>query len=170
MAFLIILSVAKPVALPLLRQISLPVTLGSPPGPPPSVQRSRATTVPRSNLAHNVIIAPPSIPKNVAMTEENIGPPQLSFADDGMRGGTDDGSPNGVPNSIAELLNRRVPLPAVPVAHPPRISHVMEGNLIYRVQPEYPALARNARIQGTVVLSAIISKEGTIENLRVIRG
>jgi protein TonB len=38
------------------------------------------------------------------------------------------------------------------------------------VQPVYPSLARNARIQGTVVLSAVISKAGTIENLRVVSG
>ena len=46
----------------------------------------------------------------------------------------------------------------------------MEGNLIRRVQPAYPPLARSARIQGQVVLAAIISKEGTIENLRILTG
>lgn len=46
----------------------------------------------------------------------------------------------------------------------------MEGNLIHRVQPEYPQLARQARIQGTVVLRAIISREGRIENLQVLSG
>jgi protein TonB len=38
------------------------------------------------------------------------------------------------------------------------------------VQPVYPPLARNARIQGPVVLAAVISKAGTIENLRVLSG
>jgi protein TonB len=47
---------------------------------------------------------------------------------------------------------------------------MMEGNLIRRVQPQYPPLARSARVQGRVVLAAIISKEGTIENLRVLEG
>ena len=46
----------------------------------------------------------------------------------------------------------------------------MEGNLIHRVQPEYPALAKMARVQGAVVLHAIISKQGTIEGLEVISG
>jgi len=46
----------------------------------------------------------------------------------------------------------------------------MEGNLIYRVQPQYPPLARQERIQGTVVLRAMISREGKIENLQVITG
>jgi protein TonB len=36
--------------------------------------------------------------------------------------------------------------------------------------PQYPAIAKAARIQGTVVLQATISKSGTIENLRVLSG
>lgn len=45
-----------------------------------------------------------------------------------------------------------------------------EGDLIRKVQPTYPPLARSARIQGTVVLQAVISKEGAIENLKVVTG
>ena len=46
----------------------------------------------------------------------------------------------------------------------------MEGNLIFRVQPDYPSLARQVRVQGQVVLRAVISREGTIENLQVLSG
>jgi protein TonB len=42
--------------------------------------------------------------------------------------------------------------------------------LISTVFPKYPALARQARIQGTVVLDANISKDGTVETLQVISG
>jgi len=45
-----------------------------------------------------------------------------------------------------------------------------EGSLIRKVQPAYPVLARSARIQGAVVLQAVISKQGTIENLKVLSG
>jgi len=45
-----------------------------------------------------------------------------------------------------------------------------EGDIIRKVQPTYPPLARSARIQGTVVLQAVISTQGTIENLRVVTG
>jgi len=45
-----------------------------------------------------------------------------------------------------------------------------EGDLIYKVLPVYPALARAARIQGAVELQAVISKQGTIENLRALHG
>ena len=47
---------------------------------------------------------------------------------------------------------------------------MLEGNLIRRVQPVYPPLARGARIQGQVVLAAVISKAGTIDDLRVVSG
>jgi protein TonB len=51
-----------------------------------------------------------------------------------------------------------------------RTSKLMEGNLIRRIAPAYPPLARSARIQGSVVVSALISKAGTIENLQVLSG
>jgi protein TonB len=47
---------------------------------------------------------------------------------------------------------------------------MLQGSLIRRVEPVYPPLARSARIQGQVVLSAVISKAGTIDNLRLISG
>jgi periplasmic protein TonB len=46
----------------------------------------------------------------------------------------------------------------------------MAGNLLDKTVPQYPEIARTARIQGTVVLQATIAKDGTIQNLRVIDG
>jgi protein TonB len=63
-----------------------------------------------------------------------------------------------------------MPVAPRPVAPPLRVSHISEGNLIRKVLPVYPQLARSARIQGAVVLQAVISKEGVIENLRVVTG
>jgi protein TonB len=51
-----------------------------------------------------------------------------------------------------------------------RKSEILEGSLIRKVEPRYPLLAMRARIQGTVVLEAVISKAGTIENLRLVSG
>lgn len=42
--------------------------------------------------------------------------------------------------------------------------------MIRQVKPPYPPLAKQARIQGTVVLEAIINKQGSVENLRVLTG
>jgi protein TonB len=49
-------------------------------------------------------------------------------------------------------------------------SGVQSGLLIRKVNPAYPPLARQARIQGTVILQALISKDGNIENLQLISG
>jgi TonB family protein len=49
-------------------------------------------------------------------------------------------------------------------------SGVSRGLLIHQVSPVYPPAARQARIQGVVILQAKISKEGTIEDLKVISG
>jgi protein TonB len=57
-----------------------------------------------------------------------------------------------------------------PVAHTFRTSSMLQGSLLHQVQPTYPQLAKTARIQGPVVLEAVISKAGAIENLRVISG
>jgi protein TonB len=47
---------------------------------------------------------------------------------------------------------------------------VSAAKLIYQPKPEYPQLARMALTEGAVELEAIIGKDGTIEELRVLRG
>ena len=47
---------------------------------------------------------------------------------------------------------------------------VQSANLISQVAPVYPPLAKQARIQGEVVLEAIIGREGDVTNLRVVSG
>jgi protein TonB len=49
-------------------------------------------------------------------------------------------------------------------------SGTVEGLLIQKTMPVYPAIARATGTSGTVTLGAIISRTGTIENLRVISG
>lgn len=85
--------------------------------------------------------------------------------------GTSSGDRSGLPN-----LFRSGTRPVLPAASPAapnlplRLSRMKEGDLIRKTLPVYPALARGARIQGIVILQAIISKQGTIENLKVLAG
>jgi protein TonB len=79
------------------------------------------------------------------------------------------GALNPVIGSIGIAPTIAPPVPK-PTAPPPHVSVMMEGNLIHKVQPVYPPTARSARVQGAVVLRAIISKSGTIENLQVASG
>ena len=47
---------------------------------------------------------------------------------------------------------------------------VQAAKLIRQVQPNYPALARQIRVQGVVTLEAIIGSDGTIQQLRALSG
>lgn len=74
---------------------------------------------------------------------------------------------NSVPNTHAP----KQPEQASSVPHQTKIqSGVMSGRLVKKVNPVYPPEARSAYIQGTVMLMAIISKEGDIVNLEVTDG
>jgi protein TonB len=77
---------------------------------------------------------------------------------------------NALPISIISGTRPVMPVAPAPIVRPFRKSSMLEGMLIRRVQPAYPALARTARVQGPVVLDAIISKAGTMENLQVLSG
>jgi periplasmic protein TonB len=169
-AILLLIPLIRPIALPFLKPLATPVMLAPPPGPPPSVQSHAIEHHAESNLAQGVLLMPRTIPTHVRDIQEESGPPQLSSSGPYVFGGTGSGDPNGILHSLGSSSAAVVPPPPTAVAHPLRVSHMMEGNLVRRVQPTYPPLARNARIQGQVVLAAIISKEGTIENLRVLAG
>ena len=83
------------------------------------------------------------------------------------------GSHIGVPDGIlgvAETATNR-PLPPPPaVAKPIIVSRMMEGSLAHRVEPIYPPLAIAARIQGIVVLEAVIGRDGAVKNLQSLSG
>jgi len=74
----------------------------------------------------------------------------------------------GVPGSIVSDYSGPVPMPAQP--HPVRTSVVMEGNLIHKVEPKYPTMAKQLHIEGTVLVKAIISREGMIIRAEAERG
>jgi len=62
-------------------------------------------------------------------------------------------------------------LPTRPaLLRPMRVSEMMEGNLIRRVEPQYPPIAKQIHLEGSVILKAIISREGNIERLEVASG
>ena len=63
-----------------------------------------------------------------------------------------------------------IPVPPKPAEKIFRQSEILAGSLIRNVEPKYPPLAMAARDQGPVVLAAVISKAGTIGNLRVVSG
>jgi len=77
-------------------------------------------------------------------------------------------------SQISDVLNFHRTAPArngSPLTKRWRVSDgVEQGLLIREVKPIYPPLARQAGVQGEVILQAVIGKDGRIENLRVISG
>ena len=162
---------------PLLSIQGLPVLqwraeLSVPPPAPAPRAHSHQPIISNSNIRGHQLMMPSRIPHEIATLNENEPPPALELPDgSGVRGAA--GSPesgSGVPFGIGPSTNPMPNFSPPPTVRPIRISHMMEGNLIHRVQPEHPPLARQARIQGTVVLRAIISRDGHIENLQLVSG
>jgi len=143
----------------------LPVPAAPPaPAPPVSGQRPMHS----SNISAGRVQQPPTIPSSVAILHEQPVASSPDVSGLGVIGSTGTRG-RGILGSIGNAIEVAPPPPPAPT-HPIRVSHWAEGNLVDRVQPIYPPLAREARIQGTVELRAIISKSGTIEHLVVLRG
>jgi len=80
------------------------------------------------------------------------------------------GSKDGIPDGLVSDAGRAIPRPPVASLAALRVSRMMEGNLIHRVDPPYPFIAREAGVQGTVVIKAIISRDGAIEREELLSG
>jgi len=155
-------------ALPKLLLMGQLVAPTPPPGPPPMASQPVRNRAP-SNMLGDALLTPARIPSVVANLSETEVPPAPDLSNGPwVPGGT--GGPGGRSALTSLLGGGFTPLPPAPVVVPTRVSHMMEGNLVHRVQPDYPVLARQARIQGVVVLRAVISREGKIENLQVLSG
>lgn len=112
------------------------------------------------------IIVPISIPARLPKFNGPEGPPPgMNVAAMETDGGVPGGVDRAFDNNEAKPEVRAAPKGPAVVS-----SGVMAGAIIYKVTPVYPAIARAARVEGTVVLDAVISKTGTIENLRVVSG
>jgi len=151
-----------------------------PPPPPPAAQPQVKVVkvIPRQFDAGR-LMAPKSVPKEIAVIKEDELPPPTSGVG-GVVGGVPGGAIGGTPGGVLGGIIGSVPSAAPPPPPPPpkaaalqriRIGgSVQQAKLIRQPHPVYPPLAKQARIQGTVKLSAIISKDGTIQHLEVISG
>lgn len=165
--------------LPLLYTEALPrlhftdsAILMQPPAPATATPRARSTSA-SSNLNGRHLMMPSQIPRMIVTLHdaEELQAPEIGEGFS-IPGGT---GPTGAQNPVLYALGNGigyVPPPPKPAPRAPRfrISHMTEGDLVHRVQPVYPPLARQARIQGSVVLRAVIDREGKVTNLQLISG
>ena len=160
------------VLIPLLFTEALPKSqLVTPLVMPPSATRMapsppRAARQIQSNIVRGQLRLPSRIPNSVRMIEEVAAPTTAV----GVTDGAADGQRHGV---LYSLLNSPAAVVVPKLSNPKRIvvsRGVIQGMLIHKVQPVYPSLARQARIEGSVTLQAGIGQDGSIQNLRLISG
>jgi protein TonB len=143
-----------------------------PPPPPPPPPAAAPVRVVRavSEMVNNQLRTPTRIPDKIQMIKEEEAPPDLGAG--GVPGGVPGGIPGGAAGGvIGGIVSSTANIPRQVIPQRVRVSTgVATGLLIRKVTPNYPQLAKQARIQGTVVLQAEISKDGTIQNLQLISG
>ena len=148
-----------------------------PPPPPPAaaVVQKVVHQIQTDMLNTGQLRTPAKIPQKIQMIKEEEAPPPMP-ATGGVVGGVPGGIPGGQLGGVIGSVISSSSLAAVPKFIPVtpqriRISGgVTKGLLIHRVEPTYPPLARAARVQGDVVLSAIIDTNGQIQNLQLVSG
>ena len=174
MALLCLLALA-----PLIYQQGLPGAqlksiLAAPPAPPrttPKVLTKPLPVVTKRSFNSARMIAPVVIPKQLPTFNDAPAAPNLGTSD--LPGvGSDAGTPLLLYGS--EAAPKPAPPPVAASEGKPKTmrvgGRVAEANLIHRIQPLYPPLAKSARVQGTVEFTAIISQDGRVEHLQLVRG
>ena len=187
---IILITVA--VILPLIYTEVLPSTtlqsflVAPPPPPPPPPPPAAAPAVkvvkviPRQFDAGR-LMAPKSVPREIATIREDELPPPSSGVGGvvgGVAGGVGGGAVGGVLGGIIGGIPTAAPPPPPPPpvkkdAAPIRIKvggNVQGAMILKKTPPLYPQLAKSARVSGVVHLAAIISKEGTIQELHSLGG
>jgi protein TonB len=129
--------------------------------PAASLKRSRARIIPLSHIA-----APRFVPKHVY---RDAGGPPVEYTEPGDASESAD-------KALIDLFNSPLP-PAPPVSSArenkapiPVGGSVEAASLIHRVVPQYPEIARLTHVSGTIVLRAIIAKDGTVQELSYVSG
>ena len=148
-----------------------------PPPPPPPPAAAPPVRVIRRVTAEDIMRAPTVIPRTIAQVKDE--PPPPASAAIGVVGGVPGGMPGGTTGGVLGSILSAAAASAPPPPPPPKATtpkrirvggQVENAKLIFQPKPEYPPLAKMARIQGTVRLEAIISRDGTIQDLRVLNG
>jgi len=108
---------------------------------------------------------PAALRKNLAVANEEAPAVDMDFSD---------GVAGGAQYDLAALIGSgSIAPPAPSVGEPRRIrvgGNVQAATLINQVMPQYPMIARTAHVSGTVVLHAVVGKDGTIKELEYVSG
>jgi periplasmic protein TonB len=142
------------------------------PAPPAAATAPRVASRPTTELTYKLhrLTAPTAIPKKVSLGDASAPPPDLGGTEGGVPGGIVGGEIGGVLGGTGSTA----PTPAPAQKPAPKLvrvgSQLKAPRQTYSVNPEYPPLALQARIRGTVVVDAIIDEHGNVVQARAING
>jgi len=161
------------VIVPLAAEIEIPIisspgpgpwmpTVPPPPPPPPAI-RSPSPTPPTTDAA------PTSAPSEIK--PELPSPPGPTG--DPVPGAPDVGSSSGVPGGVFSTASAPPPEVVPPPPPPQKLARVgfqgiREPKKVFNVLPEYPVFARQAGVQGAVILEAVLDENGNVKSVRVL--
>lgn len=161
-----------------LRSYTQTMLVGPPPPPPPAAAPAvaKAAAVPhRVFIEKGKLLAPTYVPKQVAMLKE------APIPDDAAGFGVEGGVPGGVPGGqmggviggiLGDMANSKPPAPTgVKSKVPMRVGgRIQAPRAIFTPAPAFPPLARSARVQGTVIISAILDERGDVVEMKIVSG
>ncbi len=164
------------IVVPLLHPDAVPFRLETPKVFMPPIQKPRIPVVEaqREASSSSLSTAVPMTTRPFIATllpdgaaAPNDAPPLAPF-------GNSMGMPDGLPSGIG-VGDGHGPAVSVTTPKPPTAplhisSGVSDGMLLAPIRPAYPAIARAAHVEGSVVVEAVISKAGVIERLHVVSG
>ncbi len=163
-----------------LKQFATTFLIAPPPPPPPPpapvVAAAKAPQIHRVFENAGKLLAPAAIPRQIAQIKEAPIPDDAGIGGvpGGVPGGVAGGSMGGVIGGVIGGVRTTAEAPIAPKEKPKapvRVGgRVREPQLIKRVEPSYPALARQAHIQGTVLIDAVLDENGNVVEMKVVSG
>ena len=135
----------------------------------------KAVAPKRVFTAGGKLLAPTAIPEKIAMLKEEALPPDVGAGvSGGVPGGVPGGQLGGVLGGIISGASRTY-VPAAPVAPAPKAPVRVGGRIkapraLLTPEPVYPVLAKQAKVQGDVVIDAVIDQAGRVVEMQVVSG
>ena len=170
LSILILIPLIYTEALPKTMMATLLVAPPPPPPPPPPPVAQVVHIKPQVHLMDaGKLVAPKVIPKDVKIIKEDA-EPDMGMSGPGVPGGVAGGSIGGVLGGVMGGIGAAPPPPKVVQSRIRQGGNVQQAKLINQIKPNYPPLARQTRISGTVRLHAIIGKDGTVQSLTLESG
>ncbi len=177
---LILAPMIFPQVLPQVQSLTSLVAPGPPPPPPGTTVRPKGTVA--HHLFRCTFCEPAAIPKRVAEIVDAVADAPPAVDSIGVPGSVGVGVPGSILSSLLEMRPAPVPPPAAAAAPKPAPDvptpiaryrpggNVKPAMLIRRVDPVYPAIAKQARISGVVELEGVIGVDGRVHELKVKSG